>query len=352
MRLHTAISLTCLSIAMLFNLTACGSTTAETANQKESQVAQPRVIENISYVDDDKTAAHTLDLYFPPGEHTKVPLLVWIHGGAWKEGDKQPSPMMPLLVRGFAVAGINYRFAPEHKFPAQIYDCKAAIRWLRKHADEYGFDKDRIGVFGISAGGHLAALLGASNGNKDLEGNVGVTGEKSDVQTVVAWCGVGNLSTLHTQAGANDQLDYDSEQAPVSMFLGGTAQNKPEMAKAASPVTYLKPGLKVPCLIMHAEKDPVVPFAQSQELYEAWKKTGAPVTLESVKSDQHIFISVPTMMTVIDFFQKTLGDKEKPVGADMKAMPHEGNANLSKAASAQAYGQNSANAGAEKSAVK
>lgn len=315
MRLHAAFSLTLLSIALLFNLTACGSTTGENEKKEKSKVAQPRVIENISYVDNDNSAAHTLDLYFPPGEHTKAPLLVWIHGGAWKEGDKQPSPMMPLLVRGFAVAGINYRFAPDHKFPAQIYDCKAAIRWLRKHADEYGFDKNRIGVFGISAGGHLAALLGATNGVKELEGNVGVTGESSDVQSVVAWCGVGNLSTLHAQAGQDDQLDYDSDQAPVSMFLGGTAKKMPEIAKAASPVTYLKPGLKVPCLIMHAVKDPVVPFAQSQELYEAWKKTGAPATLESVKSDQHIFISVPTMMAVIDFFQKTLADK---AGADVK----------------------------------
>jgi acetyl esterase/lipase len=312
MRLHTAFSMTFLSIAMLFNLTACGSTPAEAEKKEENKEAQPRVIENVSYVDKDTSASHMLDLYFPPGEHAKVPLLVWIHGGAWKEGDKQPSPMMPLLVRGFAVAGINYRFAPEHKFPAQIHDCKAAIRWLRKHADEYGFDKDRIGVFGISAGGHLASLLGATNGVKELEGNVGVTGERSDVQAVVTWCGPSNLITMHSQAGPNDQLDYDSDKAPITMFLGGTAEQKPELAKAASPVTYLKPGLKVPCLIMHAEKDPVVPFAQSKELYDAWKKTGAPVTLESVKTDQHIFISVPTMMTVIDFFQKTLGDKMKP----------------------------------------
>lgn len=343
MRLHSAFSLTFLSIAVLFNFTACGSTPAETPPKEESKAAQPRVIENISYVDKDTGVAHTLDLYFPPGEHAKVPLLVWIHGGAWKEGDKQPSPMMPLLVRGFAVAGINYRFAPDHKFPAQIHDCKAAIRWLRKHADQYGFDKNRIGVFGISAGGHLAALLGASNGVKELEGNVGVTGESSDVQAVVAWCGVGNLATLHAQGGKNDQLDYDSDKAPVSMFLGGTAEKNPEIAKAASPVTYLKPGLKVPCLIMHAERDPVVPFAQSQELYDAWKKTGAPVTLESVKSDQHIFISVPTMMTVIDFFQKTLGDKESLTADSAKAPPATAVAakdkNASKAAPTEADAQ-------------
>lgn len=321
MSLRTAFSMTLLSIVMGAALTACGSTPAETVKNPAGQEAQPRVIENVSYVDNDKTSAHMLDLYFPAGEHKKQPLIVWIHGGAWREGDKQPSPMMPLLVRGYAVAGINYRFAPDYKFPAQLHDCKAAIRWLRKHADEYGFDKDRIGVFGISAGGHLAALLAATNGVKELEGNVGVTGQRSDVQAVCDWCGPGNLLTMHKQAGPNDQLDYDSDKAPITQFLGGRAEEKKELAIAASPVTYLKPGFNIPCLIMHAERDPVVPFAQSQELYEAWKKTGAPVKLESVKSDQHIFISVPTMMTVIEFFQKYLGDDSKKETSDKQIPP-------------------------------
>ncbi len=330
MSLRTAFSMSCLSIALAAGLTACSSTKAEPEKKVESPEAQPRVVENISYVDKEDGPGHTLDLYFPAGEHEKLPLIVWIHGGAWKEGDKQPSPMMPLLVRGFAIAGLNYRLAPNYKFPTQIHDCKAAIRWLRKHADEYGIDKDRFGVFGISAGGHLAALLGATNGVKELEGEVGVTGERSDVQAVCDWCGPSDLLSMHGQAGPNDQLDYTSDQAPITMFLGGRAEDKKDLAKAASPVTYLKPGSKsVPCLIMHAEKDPVVPYAQSKELYEAWKKTGAPVDLQTVKSDQHIFISVPTFMTVIDFFQKNLGDKSiagvlKSEGHDSKTAAGQG----------------------------
>ncbi len=316
MSLQTAFSMTLLSIVIATGLTACGSNETEAKKPTASQEVQPRVIENLSYVDKDKSAAHVMDLYFPAGEHEKLPLIVWIHGGAWSGGDKEPSPMMPLLVKGFAIAGLNYRLAPDYKFPAQIHDCKAAIRFLRKHADKYGFDKNRIGVFGISAGGHLAALLGATNGVKELEGNVGVLDEKSDVQAVCDWCGPGNLLTLHEQAGPKDQLDNDSEDAPVTKFLGGQAKEKKELARAASPVTYLKPGLKVPCLIMHADKDPVVPYAQSRELYEAWKKTGAPVRLESIKSDQHVFLSYPTMMTVNDFFKKYLGDDSKKTAGD------------------------------------
>ncbi len=319
MRLRTAFSMTILSIAVASQLTACGSTAAESTKPDESKAAQPRVMENISYVENENIPGHMADLYFPAGEHEKLPVVVWIHGGAWTGGDKEPSPLMPLLARGFAVAGINYRLTPQFRFPAQIHDCKAAIRWLRKHADEYGLDKDRIGVFGISAGGHLAALMGASNGVKELEGDIGVNGVSSDIQAVCDWCGPSDLLTMHSQAGIEDQLDYSSDKAPITLFLGGTAEKKSDLAKAASPVTYLKPGLKVPCLIMHADKDPVVPFAQSQELYEAWKKTGAPVRFEAIRSDQHIFISVPTMMTVVDFFQKNLADKGASRGEDKKS---------------------------------
>ncbi len=339
MRLQTAFSMTLLSIVVATGLTACGSTKPPVQKKPENKEAQRRVIENISYIENDKTAAHMLELYFPAGEHKKLPLIVWIHGGAWFCGDKQPSPMMPLLVRGYAVAGINYRLTPDHKFPAQIHDCKAAIRWLRKHADEYGFDKDRIGIFGISAGGHLASLLGASNGVKELEGNLGVVDEKSDVQAICTWCGPGNLLTLHRDSGPDDQLDSKSPDAPVTKFLGGTAAENPDLARAASPVSYLKPGFAVPALIMHAERDPVVPIAQSQELYEAWKKTGAPVEFKRIDSDQHVFLSIETMTTVYNFFKKYLGDPNAKV-ADNKGKAPEGKPvtdemNLSKAAAKQ-----------------
>ena len=121
-------------------------------------------------VQDDKPL--TLDLYLPPGTGPH-PLVVWVHGGAWYEGSKEHCPAVPLTGRGYAVASINYRLSREALFPAQIHDCKGAIRWLRAHAIGYGLDAGRIGAWGESAGGHLVALLGTSGDIAELEGTVG-----------------------------------------------------------------------------------------------------------------------------------------------------------------------------------
>jgi acetyl esterase/lipase len=116
--------------------------------------------------------SQTLDLYSP--QKTKqVPLIVWIHGGAFLFGSKEGFPVEPVplhfLLEGYAVASINYRLSPEAVFPAQLEDCKAAIRWLRAHADNFGIDPNRIGAWGASAGGNLAALLGTTGEVRDFE---------------------------------------------------------------------------------------------------------------------------------------------------------------------------------------
>ncbi|MBA4184663.1 MAG: alpha/beta hydrolase, partial [Acidobacteria bacterium] len=124
---------------------------------------------------DDGNVAHKLDLYVPNGTTSPVPLIVWIHGG-WQNGDKSLGPNShPLRYArsGYAVASINYRLSGEAIFPAQIYDCKAAIRWLRANASQYNLDVTRFGVWGQSAGGHLASLVGTSNDVTDLEGTLG-----------------------------------------------------------------------------------------------------------------------------------------------------------------------------------
>ena len=117
-----------------------------------------------------------LDLYLPPEGESPWPVIVWIHGGAWRTGNRADPPALFLVERGYAVASISYRLSREAIFPAQIHDCKAAIRWLRARAGEYDLDPARIGVWGASAGGHLAALLGTSGGVERLEGTVGVQG--------------------------------------------------------------------------------------------------------------------------------------------------------------------------------
>lgn len=117
--------------------------------------------------------ANLLDIYLPENAEGALPLIVWIHGGGWAAGDKAGCPAVGMVGRGYVAASINYRFSQEAIFPAQIEDCKGAIRWLRAHAKEYHIDPDKIGVFGASAGGHLVALLGTSGSAKEIEGTVG-----------------------------------------------------------------------------------------------------------------------------------------------------------------------------------
>src|SRR5205085_165270 len=137
-----------------------------------------------------------LDLYLPEKAQGRLPVVVWIHGGAWRAGSKDHCPAVPLTAKGFAVASINYRFSQHAVFPAQIEDCKAAIRWLRANADKYHLDPDHIGAWGASAGGHLVALLGTSGNKKELEGKGGNLEQSSKVQCVIDWFGPTDLLGL------------------------------------------------------------------------------------------------------------------------------------------------------------
>ncbi|HZZ71628.1 MAG TPA: alpha/beta hydrolase [Pirellulales bacterium] len=223
-----------------------------------------------------------LDLYLPTQEAGAVPLpvLVWIHGGAWQEGSKDNPPALPLLSDGYALASINYRLSQHAVFPAQIEDCKAAIRWLRANAKKYHLDPDHIGVFGASAGGHLAALLGTTAGVKALEGTLGNADQSSQVQCVVDWFGPTDLAAL---AGADEDV-----KSPIAKLLGGPAIKHPELAKQGSPLTYV--GRHVaPIMITHGTKDSIVPIAQSADFAAALKKAGADVTYTVVEGGGHGF---------------------------------------------------------------
>ncbi|HAA77855.1 TPA: lipase, partial [Candidatus Latescibacteria bacterium] len=125
-----------------------------------------------------------LDVYWHPDATKPMPLVVWVHGGAWRKGSKKNPRAKGLLDKRYAVASVQYRLSQEAIFPAQIHDCKAAIRWLRSNAAKYKVDPDRFGVWGVSAGGHLVALLGTSGDVEELEGDLGVTGVSSRVQAV------------------------------------------------------------------------------------------------------------------------------------------------------------------------
>jgi acetyl esterase/lipase len=249
-----------------------------------------------------------LDLYLPAKADGLLPLILWVHGGAWQGGTKDNPPALPFLSRGYAVASINYRLSQHAQFPAQIEDCKAAIRWLRAHAKTYNLDPDRIGVWGASAGGHLVALLGTTGTIKELEGNGGNGDQSSRVQCVVDWFGPSDLLKMGEQSGPNSQLDHNSPNAPEAKLVGGAVQENKEAAAKASPVTYVDKEA-APFLIMHGDKDRVVPYQQSEELAAALKKAGAPVTLKKIEGAGHggpEFAQPENRRLIADFFDRHL----------------------------------------------
>lgn len=243
---------------------------------------------------------HRLDLHLPPNS-TNAPLVVWVHGGAWKEGSKDRTPALSLRDQGYAVASINYRLSQHAVFPAQIEDCKAAIRWLRVHAREYGYNPDRIAVWGSSAGGHLVALLGTSGDVKefDVGGNPGVS---SRVQAVVDFFGPTDFTQMSKFPGA---MDHDSPKSPESELLGGPVQKNKDKAARANPITYVTAD-DPPFLIMHGDKDPLVPLNQSELLEAALKKAGVDVTFQVIKGAGHGFAGPEINAKVREFLGRQL----------------------------------------------
>jgi acetyl esterase/lipase len=222
-----------------------------------------------------------LDLYLPEkSDNSRRPVVVRIHGGAWRHGDKSGQQSAANYVKqGYIGVAINYRFSQHAPFPAQIEDCKAAIRWLKAHSDEYGIDPERIAVMGGSAGGHLAALLGTSGDTKMFD-----VGEHLDQSSSV--CAVVN------QYGPTDLLlaaktpGYERGASAVTQFLGGPISTKRELAIKANPITYVTTQ-DPPFLILHGDADPIVPVNQSDELHKALRETGVSSNYNVVKGGAH-----------------------------------------------------------------
>lgn len=223
------------------------------------------------YVPNNRQHSQTLDIYYEKTDKP-LPLVVFVHGGGWLGGDKQEgTPYSALNRAGYACASINYRLSSQATYPAQLFDCKAAVRWLRAHAIEFNIDPKRIGVWGVSAGGHLAALLGTTCGVPELEGDEGNLDQSSSVQAVCDWCGPTNLLTIHKQSLPSSILKANDPQGVVAKLLGGIPSQKLKTAGLADPCRYASPD-DPPFLILHGEEDNVVPAAQSDELYRALKR--------------------------------------------------------------------------------
>ena len=227
-----------------------------------------------------------------PKQPPSVPMpgVVWVHGGAWRAGSYKGAGQLVGLVRqGYFCASIEYRLSQEAIFPAQIFDCKGALRYLRAHAQEYRLNPDKIGVWGGSAGGHLVALLGTSGGVKELEGDVGGNLDQSSaVQCVVDFYGPSDMTTMIADRGRQIMVDPATGLGPEEALVGGKMEERLEVAKAASPVTYVDKS-DPPFLIVHGEVDRTVPIKQSERLDEALRAAGVDCTFVRVKNGGHGF---------------------------------------------------------------
>jgi acetyl esterase/lipase len=224
--------------------------------------------------------AQKLDLYLPTG-NGPFPFVLIVHGGAFMFGDKADQLSKAgtdfLLDHGYAVANLNYRLSGEARAPAQVQDVKTAVRWLRTHAPEFSLDTERVGAWGGSAGANLVALLGTSAGVPDLEGaELGCTGFSSRVQVVVDWFGPTDFLLMDRQLAAGGFLtSHDASNSPESLMIGAAIQTRPDLARLVNPITYVT-AESAPFLIQHGKRDCVVPYQQSQLLYEALIAAGGP----------------------------------------------------------------------------
>ncbi len=241
-----------------------------------------------------------LDVHLPNAVREPVPFVVWVCGGAWQGMDKEVgADKAPWLTNvGLAVASIEYRVSNEAIFPAQIQDCKAALRWLRAHADELHLDAERVGVWGESAGGHLVELLGSTTGVTAFENDGICPDQPTDVCAVCAFYGPSDLTTMPVAA-----------EPVLTKLLGVSPQERPDVAVGASPHHYVGPH-SAPHLLVHGDADPVVPVAQSIRMAKALRQHRVPTELRILPGAIHggtgFWDSEATRNAVAAFFLRWL----------------------------------------------
>lgn len=265
---------------------------------------------DLDYVGD-HLEAHQLDIYLPQDQQPTHPVVVIIYGSAWMANNMKGMAFQsigrPLLDAGFAVVSINHRSSSDAKWPAQINDVKAAIRYIRGHADMYGLDTCFVGITGFSSGGHLSSMAGTTNGvtirkegntTVDIEGNLGeYTKESSDVDAVVDWFGPVDMTRMERCSTVKDA------RSPEAALIGGNPADMMDMVKLCSPMYYItRRGPSF--MVIHGDADPVVPYCQSEYFAAALKKVGRLREFVTVKDGQHgpVTFNDSTFRKMTDFF--------------------------------------------------
>lgn len=232
-----------------------------------------------------------------------MPVVIYIHGGGWEAGDHTGTENALLAEQGFFTVNVQYRLSGQAIFPAQLQDVKTAIRWLRANAAQYHLDAEHIGVWGHSAGGHLAAMVGTTAAAPELEGADAKSTYPSTVQAVVDLSGPSDLLTM----GGT----HNDPASPEARLIGAPLQENKELARRANPITYIQPGKLPPFLIIHGTNDTVVPFNQAEALYAALTQAQADVTLHPIEGEDHGFSRHPQSWPdiyrlTLNFFNKHL----------------------------------------------
>lgn len=274
---------------------------------------------DVNYAGDD-LEAHRMDIYLPEKGGPKFKVIVAIYGSAWYANNAKGMTYMslgrPLTDAGFAVVCINHRSSGDAKFPAQIQDVKAAIRFLRANADKYKLDTSFVGITGFSSGGHLSAMAGVTNGRKqctegqttiDVEGTVGGnTGFSSSVDAVVDWFGPVDMAHMENCVTVKDA------NSPEAALIGGAPAQNPDMVALVSPISYVTASCPR-FLLFHGDADNVVPHCQSVYFSEKLKDYGCLEDFVTVPNGQHgpVTFNEDTFRKMTDFFKREAARKVK-----------------------------------------
>jgi acetyl esterase/lipase len=297
--LYVAITATLLHVVSVPAQTSLPGSSQDSFNNPGGSTASGNVVvrRDIPYVANGHVR-QTLDLYMPTAGRRPVPLVVWVHGGAWKLGSKDWINVKYLLQQGYAIASVDYRFSGDAKFPAQIQDCNTALNFLVAKAASYGIDPKRLVVGGGSAGGHLALLLGLARRELSF-------GADPSIQPLAILDFFGPVDFISLLEEVDQAHEREEAEDVFHRLLGASPAMRPDLARLASPITYIGRG-SPPVLMLHGDKDASVPYRQSQELQARLTQAGISnelITVKGVGHDGPVFATPELQERVISFLR-------------------------------------------------